>query len=363
MFVAPPSATRVLRTISVMGFTLIELLVVAVIIGFLAATAIPKFSNTREKAYVASMKSDLRNLATSQESYFSENVTYASSLEALRVFETEGVTIAVGHVRDSGWSAMATHEASEEICTINIRSNQVAPLGPDGEVFCSPDNPGFRQYAAVKPENEVDSLLLSLPFAGVAFTVPELDWGIGQTKRVALVLDPSVGDPFITDTLVITQPIRDSLVATLIELSNEFDSESIDTRPVRYSPRMTARLRGAGFEISPSAPVTHLIGETSARPWEWDVTPVAGGKQRLELLLDAELPLRVGPSPWEVRVLNVQFNVRVSWPREVLAFVADHLEFFWGLMVPLVIYAVNLGKKKLGPRGQDSEGSGAQSPG
>jgi prepilin-type N-terminal cleavage/methylation domain-containing protein len=58
------------------GFTLIELLIVVVIIGILAAIAIPKFSATREKAYFAAMKSDLKNLASQQEIYYSDNYTY-----------------------------------------------------------------------------------------------------------------------------------------------------------------------------------------------------------------------------------------------------------------------------------------------
>ncbi|MFN2565760.1 MAG: type IV pilin protein, partial [Gemmatimonadaceae bacterium] len=49
------------------GFTLIELLIVVVIIGILAAIAIPKFASTKEKAYVTAMRSDLRNMMTAQE--------------------------------------------------------------------------------------------------------------------------------------------------------------------------------------------------------------------------------------------------------------------------------------------------------
>src|SRR4030088_3762735 len=55
------------------GFTLIELLIVVVIIGLIAAIAIPKFANTKDKAYVAAMKSDLRNLATYEEQYAADN--------------------------------------------------------------------------------------------------------------------------------------------------------------------------------------------------------------------------------------------------------------------------------------------------
>src|SRR3989442_15622170 len=46
---------------------------------FLAAIAIPKFANTKEKAYIASMKSDLRNLVTAEEAYFADSIKYAGT--------------------------------------------------------------------------------------------------------------------------------------------------------------------------------------------------------------------------------------------------------------------------------------------
>ena len=58
------------------GFTLIELLIVVVIIGILASIAIPKFSATREKAFVSTLKSDLKNLASQQEIY--HNTAFSS---------------------------------------------------------------------------------------------------------------------------------------------------------------------------------------------------------------------------------------------------------------------------------------------
>lgn len=60
------------------GFTLIELLIVVVIIGILAAIAIPKFSSTKDKAKLASVKTDLRNYMTAEEAYFSDTQTYGT---------------------------------------------------------------------------------------------------------------------------------------------------------------------------------------------------------------------------------------------------------------------------------------------
>jgi prepilin-type N-terminal cleavage/methylation domain-containing protein len=58
------------------GFTLIELLVVIIIIGILAAIAIPIFLNQRKKGVEASQKSDLRTVANEMETYFVDNQAY-----------------------------------------------------------------------------------------------------------------------------------------------------------------------------------------------------------------------------------------------------------------------------------------------
>jgi type IV pilus assembly protein PilA len=69
------------------GFTLIELLVVILIIGILAAIAIPSFISQKDKAGDASAKSFARNMQTAQETYFTDNNAYAANLAALQTIE------------------------------------------------------------------------------------------------------------------------------------------------------------------------------------------------------------------------------------------------------------------------------------
>jgi type IV pilus assembly protein PilA len=89
------------------GFTLIELLVVIIIIGILAAIAIPVFLNQRKKGYDAQAKSDLRNMATAEETYLTDNPTgYTSVLANLT---SEGFK---GSSNVSGWTASAHADTS-----------------------------------------------------------------------------------------------------------------------------------------------------------------------------------------------------------------------------------------------------------
>ena len=121
------------------GFTLIELLIVVVIIGILAAIAIPKFATTKNKAYVAAMKSDLRNLVTAEEGYFADNVTYTTSTTGANFTPSAGVTLTIGVATGTGWSATAKHTAlAATTCAIFMgNAAAVAPATNEGEPKCS----------------------------------------------------------------------------------------------------------------------------------------------------------------------------------------------------------------------------------
>src|SRR4051812_32874524 len=93
------------------AFTLIELLIVVVIIGIIAAIAIPKFNSTKGKANAAALRSDLRNLAMTEEGYYFSNLQYSEDTAQLKFRPSPGVILEIGTVA-GGWAATATHPLS-----------------------------------------------------------------------------------------------------------------------------------------------------------------------------------------------------------------------------------------------------------
>jgi type IV pilus assembly protein PilA len=127
----PPSRVR-------HGFTLLELLIVVLIIGIMSAFAVPRFQNTKGKAYVSSLKSDLRNVASQQEQYFTYNGTYSNDLGLISIRSSNGVTITILEANGRGWSATATHpSAYPMVCAVFYgQAVPVSPANTEGVIRC-----------------------------------------------------------------------------------------------------------------------------------------------------------------------------------------------------------------------------------
>jgi type IV pilus assembly protein PilA len=126
------------------GFTLVELLIVIVILGILAAIAMPKLGKTRERGYYKAIMADLRNLQTQQEIYYEIPMhrIYAPDVALLTNYKnSQGVTTAITEAGNTGWGATGAHVGLQatQLCAVFAGTvNAVpAPAQTPGIVTCT----------------------------------------------------------------------------------------------------------------------------------------------------------------------------------------------------------------------------------
>lgn len=122
------------------GFTLIEVVIVAVVIGTLAAVAVPRFAGSKDKAYVAAMKADLHTIALYEEQfaadnhgqYFSGTATQDAPLNGFTPSKDVTVTLTAFNILGSqlaDWTAIVRHAQSSQSCEMRA-----------GEITCTTEN-------------------------------------------------------------------------------------------------------------------------------------------------------------------------------------------------------------------------------
>jgi hypothetical protein len=138
--------------------------------------------------------------------------------------------------------------------------------------------------------------------------------------------------------------------ASADELQRELEEKAgAESRTVRISPRMEARLTGRGFEIETLAPDIQAVSSSETTRWKWMVTPTEHGSRTLHLALSAVIDVADHATPLVVRTFSRDIDVEISVPQRVVGFVQQHSGWLWtALVLPLLGYLWRLLRKHRG---------------
>jgi prepilin-type N-terminal cleavage/methylation domain-containing protein len=120
------------------GFTIIELFMVMAVLAILAALMIEHISQLKQKAFIATMQSDLRTLETAEEGYFIEFSIYTPTLLTDRYTPTTGDTFTITSASVTGWSAVVTYSNALGVtsCHMAVGSAETTASEWPGAPYC-----------------------------------------------------------------------------------------------------------------------------------------------------------------------------------------------------------------------------------
>lgn len=108
------------------------------LIVFAVLTVLLPWNESKVRAYVASMKSDLKNLVAAQAAFFSDSAKYTTTLDTLYYATSRGVIGPSITLTPNGWQAMVSHEGTSQTCVIFVGSSALTPAVQEGAVACTP---------------------------------------------------------------------------------------------------------------------------------------------------------------------------------------------------------------------------------